>query len=190
MKAAGPEPAVLEQGPAQVAQSDQGQRPVVVDPQDMPQRVDQLVDPVTDRRVAELPEERQVLADLGILDRQRVAELAAGDRRAALALVGLELPEVETHPPDDRLGGDLHSRGLGSRFAHQRVSAAEAAAPKRATGKNHAITACDSNAPTVAMVKGRWPASFAAEPSQQPPGLGHATADGGRRPRPGRPGRP
>ena len=31
------ETAILEQGPAQVAESDQGQRPVVVDPQDLPQ---------------------------------------------------------------------------------------------------------------------------------------------------------
>src|SRR5580700_6400217 len=90
----------------------------------MPEGIDQLVDPIADAGMAELPEEREVLAHLGILDRERIAELAAGDRRAALALVSLELPEVETHSPHDRLGGDLHSRRLGLGFAHQGVSEA------------------------------------------------------------------
>ena len=119
VEAAGAEAAILEQGPAQVAQTDQGQRPVVVDPQDVPQGGDQLLDPVADPGMAELAEEREVLADLGILDRQRLAELAARDRRMALALEGLELPEVEAHPAHDGLGGQLHSLGLVSRMLHE-----------------------------------------------------------------------
>ncbi len=61
VEAAGPEPAVPQQGPAQVAQADQGQRPVVVDPEDVPQRVDQLFDPVADARMAELPKNARSL---------------------------------------------------------------------------------------------------------------------------------
>ena len=107
-----PEPAIPEQGSSQVTQPDERQRPIVVDAEDMPERVDQLLDPVTDARMAELAEKRQILADLGILDRERLAELAAGDGRVALPLIGFELSQVETHPPDDRLGGHLHSRRL------------------------------------------------------------------------------
>ena len=113
------EPAVLEQGPAEVAQADQGQRPVAVDPQDVPQGGDQLLDPVADAGIAELAEEREVLADLGILDRQRLAELAAGDGRLALTLERLELPEVEADPAHDGLGGQLHSLGLVWRMLHE-----------------------------------------------------------------------
>ena len=114
----------------------------------MSEGIDQLVDPISDAWMAELTEECQVLANLRVLDRERIADLAAGDRGPALALVSLELPEVKTHSPHDRLGGDLHSRGLGLWFAHQGVSEADGTAPSetgRTRGKNHAITACDCN---------------------------------------------
>ena len=62
------------------------ERPVAVDPQDVPQGGDQLLDPVADAGIAELAEEGEVLADLGVVDRQGRAELAAGDRGLTLAL--------------------------------------------------------------------------------------------------------
>ena len=43
----------------------------------------------------------------------------------ALALIGLELPQIETHPPHDGLGGHLHSRRLALWVAHLRVSVVE-----------------------------------------------------------------
>ena len=76
------EPPVFEQGPAEVAQANQGQRPVAVDPQDAPERGAQLLDPVADPGIAELAEEGEILADLGVIDRQGGAELAARDRES------------------------------------------------------------------------------------------------------------
>ena len=125
MESAGAEAAISQQGSTQVSQTDQGQRPVVVDPEDMPQGVDQLLDAIADARMAELAEKREILADLRILDREGLAELAARDGLEALALIGLELPQVETHPPHNGLGGHLHSRGLALGVAHLRVSLAE-----------------------------------------------------------------
>ena len=99
------------------------------------ERGDQLLDPVADAGIAELAEEGQVLADLGVLDRQGRAELAAGDGRLPLPLEGFELPEVEADPAHDGLGGQLLSRGLASRVPHE-VGGSRGDA---ARGKIHAI---------------------------------------------------
>ena len=141
LEPAGAETAIPEQGPAQVAEAHQGQRPVAVDPQDLPQGRGQLVDPIADAGMAELAEEREVLAHLGILDRQRLPELAARDGRLALALKRLELAEVEAHPPHDRLGGQLHSLGLVWPLLHE----GRLRVIRRCRGKIHAITLPDSN---------------------------------------------
>ena len=51
----------------------------MVDSEDVPQRADQLFDGIADARMAKLTEEGQILADLGVLDRERLAKLTAGD---------------------------------------------------------------------------------------------------------------
>src|SRR5205814_2403632 len=80
--------------------------------------VDQLLDPVADPRVAELSEEREVLPDLRVVDPERRAELAAGDRGVPLSLEGFELAEVQADPADHRLGGQLLARMLATRVPH------------------------------------------------------------------------
>src|SRR5262249_53741262 len=68
---------ILQQGTAQVTESDQGQRPITINPQNSPQRRDQVIDPIADPRMAKLAEECEVLANLRVLDRQRLSKLAA-----------------------------------------------------------------------------------------------------------------
>ena len=53
----------------------------------------------------ELAEVGEVLPHLGVVDPQGRTEASAGDRRQALALGGLELPQVEAHPAHDGAGG-------------------------------------------------------------------------------------
>src|SRR5579883_289982 len=119
LEAARPETPILQQGPTEVPHADQRQRPLPVDPQDVPQGVDQLVDAVSDPGMSELAEEREILADLRVLDRQRLAELAAGDGGAALVLIGLQLPQVQADPPHHGLGGHLPSRRLPGSVTHR-----------------------------------------------------------------------
>ena len=123
------EPPIFQQGPAQVPPADQGRRPDAVDPEDAPEGLAQLLDPVADARVAELPEEGEVLADLGVVDRQGRAEPAAGDGRLALALEGFELAEVEAHPADDGLGGQLVSRWARGEDPAREGSVGQASGP-------------------------------------------------------------
>jgi hypothetical protein len=103
LKSAGPEPAVFQQGPAQVPDPDQSQRPLSVDADDPSERGDQLVNPIADSRVAELTEERQVLPHLRILDRQGLAELIARNGRQSLPMERFELSEIEAETADHRL---------------------------------------------------------------------------------------
>jgi hypothetical protein len=97
----------------------------MIDPENMPERIDQLGNAVTDAWMSKLAEKCQILAYLGILYGKRLAELAAGNRRIALTLIDFELSEIETHPPHNRLGGHLLSQRLTVCIDHLRVSVAE-----------------------------------------------------------------
>ena len=144
-------PRYRKQRPPQVAQTDDRQRPIAVNTQDVSQRADELVDSVTDPRMTELAEKREVLADLCIFDGKGFPELAARDGCKPLPLIAFELSEVEADSPHDGLGGHLHSRWLALWLAHLRVSTAEKRCsdhPKHAAGNDghiHPMTLRNSN---------------------------------------------
>ena len=104
VKAACPEAAISQQSSPQIAQTNQSQRPVVVDSQDMPQGLDELRDAIANPWVSELTEKRQVFTHLRVLDRKGLAELAARDRGKALSLINFELPEERLMCPTTALG--------------------------------------------------------------------------------------
>ncbi len=110
---------------AQISQTDQRQRPVVVDAKNVPERTDQLFDRVPNTGMPELAEKSEILPNLGVLDRERLTELAARNRLLTLPLISFELPQVKAHPADNGLGRHLHSRRLALRVAHLRASKAE-----------------------------------------------------------------
>jgi hypothetical protein len=119
LEASAAEPAILQQGAAEVSHADHRRRPRAVDAEDAAESVEKLVDVIADAGMAELTEKRQILADLGIVDRQGGTEAAAGDRRLALSLGGLKLADVETDSTDNGLGRQLVRRGLASRGRHE-----------------------------------------------------------------------
>ena len=113
------EPPVPQQGPPEVAQPDQGRAASRGrSPGSRRSAAIELLDPIADPGIAELAEEGQVLADLGVVDRQRRPEQAAGDRLVSLALEGFELSQVEADPAHHGLGGQLLSLGIASRVPH------------------------------------------------------------------------
>jgi hypothetical protein len=72
MEAATTEPAIPKQGPAEVPQSDQGQRPIAIDPQDAPERGDQFLDAVPDAGITELPKKRQIMRTWALLSARAI----------------------------------------------------------------------------------------------------------------------
>ena len=81
-----------------------------IDAQDVAKGLDELIDPVADSRIAELAEERKILAHLCVVDREGRPELAARDGGVPLPLKGLELPEIKADAAHHGLGGQLLSR--------------------------------------------------------------------------------
>ena len=112
------EPAILDERAAEVAEADHRRGPDAVDPQDAAEGVPQLVHAVADAGVAELAEEREVFADLGVADPELRPEPAAGDRRLPLGGEGFEPTEVQAHPADHRLGSQLLARRLTRGVRH------------------------------------------------------------------------
>jgi hypothetical protein len=99
-KAALREATVAQQGPGQVAHPHEHRRPFPVDSQGTPDGLDQFARRIADPRLAQVTERSQVLADLGVGDSERLAQLSAGDSRRPLALEPLEATEVEAEPAD------------------------------------------------------------------------------------------
>ncbi|MCE2726184.1 MAG: hypothetical protein LW698_05315 [Planctomycetaceae bacterium] len=104
---------VAEERLAEVAHAHHRHAPGMVGAEDVAHRPDQLVAAVADARIAELAEEAEVLADLGVAEPQQRAELAGGDRLLARGLEPLQLPEVEADPADH----DLRHGRVGRRLA-------------------------------------------------------------------------
>src|SRR5207302_105276 len=105
--ALGVEAAVGAEGAAEVAGADEQDVPHLVRAEDAFDLEDEVVHAVADAGVAELAEVGEVLADLGIGEAEALAELAAGDRAAVLALERLELPQVEAEPADGGIGDQV-----------------------------------------------------------------------------------
>jgi hypothetical protein len=115
---AAPEPSVFQKSSPEVPEADECQGPLAVDPQDVPQGRDQLLDPVTDPGVTELAEEAKVLPDLGVVDRECRTELAARNGRISLPLKDFKLAEVQADPPHNGLWGQFITGRLASRLPH------------------------------------------------------------------------
>lgn len=88
------EASVLEQSSAEIPQPDQGHRPISINSENASESSQKLLDPVADPRVAKLTKEREILADLGVVDPQGSANLAAGDRYVALVTERFKLTQV------------------------------------------------------------------------------------------------
>ena len=98
------EAAVAEQRLSEVAHPDHRHGPRVVRAEDVPHRPDQFFTAVADARVAELPEEAEVLANLGVTEAEQRAQLPRGDRVLAGRDQSLQFAQIERQPADDDLG--------------------------------------------------------------------------------------
>src|SRR5258708_4383012 len=71
--------AVAQQGAGEIADADEHGGPGAVDAEAVAKGGDQVGDEVADAGLAEVAEVGEILADLGIVDAESLADLAAGD---------------------------------------------------------------------------------------------------------------
>lgn len=118
------EAAVAEERLPEVADADHRHVPGVVGAEDVPHRPDELVAAVADAWIAELPEEPQILADLGVAEPEKRPQLARRDGLLAGGDEPLEFAEVEAQAAHHHLGhgcvrGQFRRvRRLGSLIRH------------------------------------------------------------------------
>jgi hypothetical protein len=79
MEPVGSEAGVVDDGPAQPAYTDHGDVPVGVDPENLPETVQQVTNPVATSLLTEASEIAKVLADLGGSDLEFIAQLLGTD---------------------------------------------------------------------------------------------------------------
>jgi hypothetical protein len=105
------EPAVAGEGLAEVAGTDDDDRPVVVETELTPDLVHEVVDLVADTAGAVAAEVRQILADLGGVDAGQLGETLRRDRcDAGVGLLGEDL-QVDGQPGHGGFGDPASRHG-------------------------------------------------------------------------------
>src|ERR1041385_6676633 len=120
VEAALPKARVLDQGAADATGADEHDAIGAAQAQDVADAGDERGNGVAEAALAERPEEREVLADLGGGGAAAPRQLGRGDGGLALGIELLEKPQVEREPPDRALGDLPHCELFHNRALHRR----------------------------------------------------------------------
>ncbi len=111
--------AVAQQGAGEIADADEHGRPGAVDAEAVAEGGDEVGDEVADSRLTEVAKVGEILADLGIVDAEGLADLAAGDLLRPFLVNAFEVAEVETEAVDAGTREPVFAADVcGIRLAH------------------------------------------------------------------------